>query len=120
MVLRMSSVMMVLGGEAGPVMLMSAPMVVKGQTWEDVGSGEKKMSKGRAVGSERRCNCDSMPSGVFGYKYPACVRAGDRASANSVAMTLWARFLLPLSQWKAWSPKMSCVWWPQVHGVLCG
>ncbi len=114
--------MMVLGGDAEPVMFMSAPMVVKGQTREEVGSGEKKMSNGRAVGSDRRWNCDSMPSGVLGYKYPACAKAddSDRVRANSLAMMLCARFLLPLSQQKAWSPKISCVWWPQVHGVFFG
>ena len=78
------------------------------------------MSNGRAVGSDRRWNCDSMPSGVFGNKYPACAKAGDRARAKSLAMTLYARFLLPLSQQKAWSPKMSCIWWPQRHGVFAG
>ena len=42
-----------LGGCGEPVMFMSAPMVVW-QTCDDVGSGEKEMSNGRAVGSERR------------------------------------------------------------------
>ena len=47
---------MYLGGCGEPVMFMSAPMVVVvyGQTCDDVGSGEKEMSNGRAVGSERR------------------------------------------------------------------
>ena len=63
-------------------MLMSAPIVVYGQWWNDVGSGENEISKGRAV----------------------CARAGDRAPATSLAMILCARFLLPRSQQKAWSP----------------
>ena len=107
MVVRMSSVMNALGGGAEPVMFMSAPTVVKGQTLDEVGSGEKEMSKGRAVGSDRRWNCGSTPSGVLGCRYPACAKAGERARANSFAMTLWARFLLPLLQQKAWSPKIS-------------
>ena len=53
-VLRMSSVFMYLGGCGEPVMFMSAPMVVYGQTCDDVGSSDKEMSNGRAVGSERR------------------------------------------------------------------
>ena len=65
-ILRMSSVCTDLGGDGVPVMLMSAPMVVYGQTCDDVGSGEKQMSNGRAVGSERRWRRGSMVSGVFG------------------------------------------------------
>jgi len=42
------------GGGGEPVMLISAPIVVYGHTCEDVGSGEKEISNGRAVGSERR------------------------------------------------------------------
>ncbi len=38
----------------GLVMLMSAWMVVDGQLWQDVGSGENKMSNGCAVELEWR------------------------------------------------------------------
>jgi hypothetical protein len=87
----------------GPVMLMSAPIVVYGQWWNGVGSGENEISKGRAVESERRWNNGST-AGVLGKRYPACARAGDRAPAKSTAMILCARLLLPRSQLKAWSP----------------
>ena len=57
-VLRISSGLTVLGGGGGPVMLMYVPMVVYGQTkCKKVGSdatGEKEMSKGHVVGSDRR------------------------------------------------------------------
>ena len=45
-----------LGVGGGPVMLMSAPMVVDGQWWHGVGLGENEMSNDRAVESERRWN----------------------------------------------------------------
>lgn len=85
-------------------MLMSAPIVVYGQWWNGVGSGENEISKGRAVESERRWNNGSTAMGVLGKRYPACARAGDRAPAKSIAMILCARFLLPRLQLKAWSP----------------
>ena len=68
MVFRISSSgLNALGGDGGPaVMLMSAPMVVYGQKCEEVGSGEKEMSKGRAVGSDHRWNWGSMDSCVLG------------------------------------------------------
>jgi len=53
-IFRMSSVVACFGGGGEPVMLISAPIVVYGHTCEDVGSGEKEISNGRAVGSERR------------------------------------------------------------------
>ncbi len=49
-------------------MLMSAPIVVYGQYWHDVGSGENEMSKGRAVKSERRWNNCSTAMGVLGKR----------------------------------------------------
>jgi hypothetical protein len=51
------------------------------------GIRRENLSNGRAVGSDRRWNCDSMPSGVLGCKYPAWANAGDRARANSLAIT---------------------------------
>ncbi len=56
----------VLGVGGGPVMLMSAPMVVYGQWWHAVGLGENEMSNGRAVESERRWNNASTAIGVLG------------------------------------------------------
>ena len=47
-------------------MLISVPMVVYGQWWHAVGSGEKEMSNGRAVESERRWNNGSTAMGVLG------------------------------------------------------
>jgi hypothetical protein len=47
-------------------MLMSAPIVVYGQWWNDVGSGENEISKGRAVESDRRWNSGSIAMGVLG------------------------------------------------------
>jgi len=108
------------GGRGEPVMLMSAPMVEYGQTCDEVGSGEKEMSNGRAVGSERRLKIGSVVRGVFGCMYPAWAKAGDKARAKSWAMTLCARFLLPRSQQKAWSPNSSCSLWPQMQGMLGG
>ncbi len=35
-------------------MLKSAPMVVLGKKWEDIGSDEKEMLNGQAEGSEQR------------------------------------------------------------------
>ena len=52
----------------GPVMLMSAPMVVYGQWWHDVGLGENEISKGRAVESDRRWNNGSTAMGVLGKR----------------------------------------------------
>ena len=78
-------------------MLMSAPIVVYGQWWNGVGSGENEMSKGRAVESEQRWSNGSTAMGVLGKRYPACARAGDRAPAKSIAMILCACFLLPCS-----------------------
>jgi hypothetical protein len=46
----------------GPVMLMSAPIVVYGQWWNDVGSG------GRAVESDRRWNNGSTAMDVLGKR----------------------------------------------------
>ena len=69
-----------------------------------MGSGENEMSNDLAVESERRWSVCSIAMGVFGKRYPACARAGDRAPARSVAMMLCVRFLLPRSQQKAWSP----------------
>ncbi len=43
-----------LGRCGEPVMFMSTPMVVYGQTCDDAGSGENKMLNGQAVGSEQR------------------------------------------------------------------
>jgi hypothetical protein len=40
------------GAGGGPVMLMSAPIVVNGQRCELVGSGWKEMLKGSAVGPD--------------------------------------------------------------------
>ncbi len=45
-------------------MLMSTPMVVYGQLWQDVGSGENNMLKGCAVELERRWNNGSIAMGV--------------------------------------------------------
>jgi hypothetical protein len=47
-------------------MLMSAPIVVYGQWWYDVGSGEKEILNGRAVESDRRWNIGSTAMGVLG------------------------------------------------------
>jgi hypothetical protein len=47
-------------------MLMSAPMVVYGQWWHAVGSGEIEMSNGHTVESERRWNNGSTAIGVLG------------------------------------------------------
>jgi hypothetical protein len=60
------SVENVLGVGGAPVMLMSAPMVVYGQWWHDVGSGENEMLKGHAVESERRWSNGSTAIGVLG------------------------------------------------------
>jgi hypothetical protein len=49
-------------------MLMSAPIVVYGQWWKDVGSGENEISKGRAVESDRRWNSGSTAMGVLGKR----------------------------------------------------
>ncbi len=49
-------------------MLMSAPIVVYGQWWNDVGSGENEISKGRAVESDRRWNSCSIAMGVLGKR----------------------------------------------------
>ena len=49
-------------------MLMSAPIVVYGQWWNDVGSGQKEISKGRAVESDRRWNNGSTAMGVLGQR----------------------------------------------------
>ena len=47
-------------------MLMSAPaIVVYGQWWNYVGSGENEISKGRAVESDRRWNSCSIAIGVL-------------------------------------------------------
>ena len=67
------------------------------------------MSKGRAVGSDRRWNCGSTPSGVLGCRYPACAKAGERARANSFAMTLWARSILFPAQPFLSPPSSSCL-----------
>jgi len=56
----------VLGAGGGPVMLISAPIVVYGQWWHDVGSGENEISKGRAVESDWRWNNGSIAMGVLG------------------------------------------------------
>jgi hypothetical protein len=57
-----------LGVGGGPVMLMSAPIVVYGQWWHDVGSGEIEISKGRDVESDRRWNNGSTAMGVLGKR----------------------------------------------------
>jgi hypothetical protein len=49
-------------------MLMSAPIVVYGQWWNDVGSGENEISKGHAVESNRRWNNGSTAMGVLGKR----------------------------------------------------
>ena len=49
-------------------MLMPAPIVVYGQWWNDVGSGQKEISKGRAVESDRRWNNGSTAMGVLGKR----------------------------------------------------
>ena len=56
----------VLGAGGGLVMLISAPIVVYGQWWHDVGSGENEISKGHAVESDRRWNNGSIAMGVLG------------------------------------------------------
>jgi hypothetical protein len=87
-------------------MLMSAPIatVVYGQYWHAVGSVETEMSKGHAVNSEQRLNNCSTAMGVLGKRLPACARTGDKAPAKSIEMMIHARFLLPHSQKKGWSP----------------
>ena len=69
-----------------------------------MGSGENEMSNGHAVESERRWNNGLTAMGVLGKRQPDCTRTGDRAPAKSIAIMLCARFLLPRSQQKAWSP----------------
>jgi hypothetical protein len=49
-------------------MLMSAPIVVYGQWWYDVGSGENEISKGCAVESDRRWDNGSTAMGVLGKR----------------------------------------------------
>ena len=49
-------------------MLMSAPIVVYGQWWNDVGSGENEISKGRAVESDWKRNNGSTAMGVLGKR----------------------------------------------------
>ena len=49
-------------------MLMSAPIVVHGQWWNDVWSGENEISKGRAVESDRRWNNGLTAMGVLGKR----------------------------------------------------
>ena len=57
-----------LGCRRGPVMLMSAPIVVYGQWWHDVGLGENEISKGRAVESDRRWSNGLTAMGVLGKR----------------------------------------------------
>jgi hypothetical protein len=59
-----------LGVGGGPVMLMSAPIVVYGQWWHDhdVGLGENEISKGRAVESDRRWSNGLTAMGVLGKR----------------------------------------------------
>jgi hypothetical protein len=52
--------------------------------------------------------------------YPACANAGDKIIAKSVVIVLCVRFLLPLSQQKAWSPNTSWLWCPHVQRVFGG
>ncbi len=52
--------------------------------------------------------------------YPACVNAGDKIVAKSVATVLCVRLLLPLSQQKAWLPNTSWSWCPHVQRVFGG
>jgi len=47
---------------------MSAPIVVYGQWWHDVGSGENEISKGHAAESDWRWNNDSIAMGVLGKR----------------------------------------------------
>ena len=49
-------------------MLMSAPIVVYGQWWNDVGSGENEISKGCAAESDQRWNNGSTAMGVLGKR----------------------------------------------------
>ena len=49
-------------------MLMSAPIVVYGQWWHDVGLGENEISKGRAVESDRRWSNGLTAMGVLGKR----------------------------------------------------
>ena len=49
-------------------MLMSAPIVVYGQWWHDVGLGENEILKGRAVESDQRWNNGSTAMGVLGKR----------------------------------------------------
>ena len=57
-----------LGVGGGLAMLLSAPIVVYGQWWNDVASGENEISKGRAVESDRRWNNGSTAMGVLGKR----------------------------------------------------
>ena len=49
-----------------PVMVTSAPMMLQGQQWWEVGFGLNDMTNGGAVGSDWRCRCISMSNLVFG------------------------------------------------------
>ena len=49
-------------------MLMSAPIVVYGQWWNDVWSGENEISKGRAVESDQRWNNGLTDMGMLGKR----------------------------------------------------
>jgi hypothetical protein len=57
-----------LGVGGGLVMLLSAPIVVYGQWWNDVASGENEISKGRAVESDWRWNNGLTAMGVLGKR----------------------------------------------------
>ena len=52
-------------------MLMSAPIVVYGQSWQAVGLGENEMLNWRWN------NC-STAMGVLGKRLPACARTGEQ------------------------------------------
>jgi hypothetical protein len=49
-------------------MLMSAPIVVYGQWWHDVGLGENEISKGHAVKFDRRWSNGLTAMGVLGKR----------------------------------------------------
>ncbi len=67
---------------------------------EDVGSGLKDRSNGRACGSDGRWISGSMSSFDDGSRYPAVERKGIRVVASPLRIELCAPILLMCLHWK--------------------